>query len=269
VWNLGEENTNSPEQTKACSRYIHQPDPYGHPVVMHTNATPEHHEKRYGPLLGYKYFDGASMQIRDDELVNPVVADWIKRSGEAGHQWVVTFDEQRTGATGVEPDAVDEWHAGARYRHLWSTLLAGGAGIEWYFGYNYQHDDLTCEDWRTRDNLWEITRIALDFMREHVPFTEMEAANELTRLKDDYAFAKPGETYVIYVPAEERRSLRLFLNFEKLRDRFTVEWFNPRTGGELQTGSTKQVRGPGWTALGQPPADRSEDWVALVKKVAQ
>ncbi|MCP5114708.1 MAG: DUF5060 domain-containing protein, partial [bacterium] len=103
VWNLGEENTNSPEHIKAFSRYIHETDPYGHPVVMHTNATPEHHEKRYGPLLGYQYFDGASMQIRDDELVNPVVAEWIKRSGEARHQWVVTFDEQRTGATGVEP----------------------------------------------------------------------------------------------------------------------------------------------------------------------
>ncbi|MCP5112983.1 MAG: hypothetical protein GY953_19320 [bacterium] len=198
--------------------------------------------------------------------MNSVVADWIKRSGDAGHQWVVTFDEQRTGATGVEPDAIDEWHGGARYRHLWATLLAGGAGIEWYFGYNYQHNDLTCEDWRTRANLWEITHIALEFMHEHLPFTEMVAANDLTNLKDDFVFAKPSEVYAIYVRAEERRRLRLILDLEKQRSRFTVQWFNPRTGGDLQSGSVKQVRGPGRKSLGQPPADRSEDWVVLVKE---
>ena len=40
VWNLGEENTNTPEQRKAFARYIHELDPYDHPVVCHTYPRP-------------------------------------------------------------------------------------------------------------------------------------------------------------------------------------------------------------------------------------
>ncbi len=38
----------------AFARYIHSIDPYDHPVVVHTFAVPDRHEKTYGPLLGYE-----------------------------------------------------------------------------------------------------------------------------------------------------------------------------------------------------------------------
>ena len=39
--------------------------------------------------------------------------------------------------------------------HLWGNLMAGGAGVEWYFGYTFPHNDLNCENWRNRDHMWD------------------------------------------------------------------------------------------------------------------
>jgi uncharacterized protein DUF5060/collagenase-like protein with putative collagen-binding domain len=262
IWNLGEENHNTDAQIKAFSRYIHEIDPYDHPVVMHTNSTPEWHEKKYAPLLGYEYFEGASMQIRDDEIVHDTMRNWIRRSGEAGRQWIVAFDEQRTGSDGVEPDSVDPWHDDARNVHLWASLLAGGWGIEWYFGYMYDNSDTNLEDWRSRDNLWDITRWALEFFHAHLPFWEMDSRDELTPATDDYVLAKPGEVYAIYVP--QGGTARL--NLEDSEGNFTVRWFNPRAGGDLVEGSAASVSGPGVKPLGKAPEDLEADWVVLVKK---
>ncbi len=262
IWNLGEENRNTDAQIKAFSKYIHEIDPYDHPVVMHTNATPQWHERKYAPLLGYEHFDGASMQIRDDEIVHAAIRQWIRRSGEAGRQWIVAFDEQRTGADGVEPDSVDPWHDDARNVHLWATLFAGGWGIEWFFGYMYDHHDLNLEDWRSRDNLWDITRWALEFMHAHLPFWEMDCMDELTPRDDDYVLAKPGEVYAAYLPSGGTANLDLGVQPQE----YEVWWFNPRRGGAVLAGSVKTVAGPGMQSLGFAPADREADWVVLVKK---
>jgi hypothetical protein len=261
VWNMGEENDNSAKQIKAFCAYIKLLDNYQHPIVMHTNSTPEHHEKRYAPLLGYEYFDGASMQIREDELVHGSIKEWIDRSADAGRPWVVTFDEQRTGATGVQPDDMDPNHDADRDVHLYATLFAGGAGIEWYFGYQWHDNDLTCEDWRTRENLWTQTKIALDFM-QLLPFTEMEGADDLTTAANDYVFAKAGEVYAVYLPQGGTTTLDL----GEAASAFSVQWFNPRTGSAMQNGSVTQVTGPGKQGLGNPPADADKDWVVLVKR---
>jgi hypothetical protein len=47
---------------------------------------------------------------------------------------------------------------------------------------------------------------------------------------------------------------------------YTVQWYNPRTGGALQAGSVKKVAGPGVKSIGVPPAEPEKDWVALVKR---
>ena len=77
--------------------------------------------------------------------------------------------------------------------------MAGGAGVEWYFGYKHPHSDLTCQDYRTRDRMWDQSRYALEFFRKHnIPFWEMKNDDKLTRNPDDYCFAKAGEIYLIY-----------------------------------------------------------------------
>jgi hypothetical protein len=47
---------------------------------------------------------------------------------------------------------------------------------------------------------------------------------------------------------------------------FEIRWYNPRAGGALLQGTVHSVEGGGIRAIGQPPADRESDWVALIKK---
>ena len=262
IWNLGEETTNTTEQLKAHAEYLHQVDAYDHPVVVHTLATPDKHEAVYAPLLGYEWFDGASMQIRDDEIVHDTLISWMRRSAEAGHPWIVAFDEQRRGNNGVAPDDMDDSRQDERRDHLWATLMAGSAGIEWYFGYDYPNSDLNLEDFRSREGVWQMTRIALELFHSELPFWEMNSADELSPDDGVYVLAKPGEAYAVYVP--EGGTARLVLG----EGDYTVRWFDPAEGGELQTGTVETVSGPGELSLGAAPSKPEQDWVALVKSGA-
>jgi len=256
VWNLGEENTNTDDQRKAFCRYIKDLDPYDHPIVCHT--FPGKYDEVYNPLLGYEYFDGPSLQTNDTH--NQILV-WLDRSASAGRQWFVCLDEIGPAHTGVKPDEDDYWHDEVRKQHLWGSLMAGGAGVEWYFGYKFAHNDLNCEDWRSRDHLWDLTGYALEFFHQHLPFTEMAHHDELTSVNDDYCFAEPGRTYAIYLPNGGTTNLDLGNNSAT----FTIQWYNPRTGGKLQNGTVAEITAPGSVAIGQPPDDTDKDWVALIK----
>ncbi|MHC4544361.1 MAG: DUF5060 domain-containing protein, partial [Planctomycetota bacterium] len=256
VWNLGEENTNTTSQRKAFCRYIKDVDPYDHPVVMHT--FPGKYEEFYSPLLGYEYFDGPSLQTND---THKQTIKWIDRSVSAGRKWFVSLDEIGPAHTGVKPDKDDYWHDEVRKKHLWGHLMAGGAGVEWYFGYKFAHNDLNCEDWRSREHMWELTGYALEFFREYLPFTEMSHHDELTSAKDDYCFAKPGQIYAVYLPAGGTTNL----DVGSKSATFTVQWYNPRSGGPLRTGTIRTISGPGFVAIGHPPQDNNKDWVVLIK----
>lgn len=261
IWNLGEENTNSTEQRKAHASALRRLDPYDHPAVMHTHATVEHHERHYAPLLGFEDFEGASMQIREDPVVHSALVEWMRRSREAGRPWIVSFDEQRTGRDGVAPDSEDESRHDERRDHLWATLMAGSWGIEWYFGYMYPNNDLNLEDFRSRAQIWSMTRHALEFFHAQLPYPEMEPADHLAPDGGAYVLAKPGEIYAIYVPSGGTATLDL----EGNTGEFEVSWFNPAEGGGLDNGVA--VAGPGVVRLGPAPGHPAQDWVALVRRV--
>lgn len=256
VWNLGEENTNTDSQRKTFCRYIKDLDPYDHPIVCHTY--PNKYEEVYNPLLGYAYFDGTSLQTNDTHIQT---LKWLDRSADAGRQWFVCLDEIGPSHTGVKPDKDDYWHDEVRKKHLWGNLMAGGAGVEWYFGYQFAHNDLNCEDWRSRDHIWDLTRYAMDFFNVHLPFTEMSCHDELTSDENDYCLAETGQIYAIYLP--DGGSTNLDIGGSSAT--FTVQWYNPRTGGRLQTGTITTISGPGSVAIGCPPSDIDKDWVALIK----
>jgi hypothetical protein len=259
VWNLGEENSNTTDERKDFARFVHDMDPYDHPVVVHT--CPDKKQEVYPPLLGYDYIEGASLQNLPDEN-HEAVKEWIDRSAATGRVWAVFQDEQGPHTTGVVPDADDPGHDAVRDRFLWGSLFAGAAGVEWYMGYEYPDNDLNCEDFRARDQMWDLTRIALEFMQEYLPFSEMHHADELTSFPNDYVFAKPGEVYAVYL----LRGDNVRLDLEEHSGTFAVRWFNPRTGGDLEIGSESEITGPGVKSLGSPPADAGKDWVALVRK---
>ena len=130
-WNLGEETQNSSVQHKAFSDWFKALDPYKHIVVVHTPARGQ--SKVYDPLLGYPTFDGVSLQTN----VTKVFVDtlhWIQKSKAAGRAWIVTSDDQGPPKVGVAPDSVDPEHNDIRHYVLWGNILAGGAGVEYYFG---------------------------------------------------------------------------------------------------------------------------------------
>ena len=260
TWNLGEENTNTPEQLKAFSTYIRTLDPYDHHIVVHT--FPGKYDNVYNPLLGYKDFEGASLQMnKDGSDTHSETIKWLDRSANAGRKWNVCHDEYGHGANGVKPDSTHYWHDEPRKNCLWANLMAGGSGVEWYFGYKFAHNDLNCEDWRSRDHLWDLTRYAIEFFGDHLPFTEMKHSDNLTDAEDDFCFAKPGEIYAIYLPDGGTTNLDLGDD----ESSYTVKWFDPRTGGDLQNGTIKTIKGSGAAAIGNPPTETDKDWVALIK----
>jgi len=258
VWNLGEENTNTDSQRKAFAQTIRDLDPYDHPIVCHT--FPGQYDQVYTPLLGYPYFEGPSLQTNDTH--NQTVK-WIDRSAAAGRPWFVCLDEIGPSHTGVMPDSNDYWHDEVRKKHLWANLMAGGAGIEWYFGYRFAHNDLNCEDWRSRDHMWDLTRYALDFIRR-LPFDRMGHNDDLTSSQDDYCLAEPGSVYAIYLLTGGTTDLDLGTS----TGTFKVQWYNPREGGPLQQGTDVSIQGPGKVSIGLPPAEADKDWVALIQIIS-
>ncbi len=277
-WNLGEENTQSTEEIRAMAQYLHDTDPYRHPIVLHT--FPDQQDRVYTPLLGgQSALTGVSLQNAWN-LAHQRTLKWVLESARAGRPWVVCHDEQNPADYGVPPDPGYAGHNGEGLHNgrpytlhdirkfcLWGTLMAGGGGVEYYFGYRLPQNDLQCEDWRSRDRSWDDCRVALEFFRQHrIPFWEMTNADPLVgndRLDNSkYCLAKPGTVYVVYLP----KGGTTWLDLADHPGRFTVRWYNPRSGGRLWRGSVTRVSGPGRVDLGQPPSDPEEDWVVLVRR---
>jgi CubicO group peptidase (beta-lactamase class C family) len=261
VWNLGEENTNTTAQLKSFARYIRDLDPYNHPIVVHT--FPSKYEEVYGPLLGDPFFSGASLQVGKMERSAAVTTAWLARSAAAGRPWAAFLDEIGPAKVGVKPDSDDPDHDDVRRHALWAPLMVGGSGAEWLFGLGLPNHDTNCEDFRSRDHMWDQTRWALEFFRAYVPVRETEAHSELVTPSSALCLAKPGAVYAISRP--ERGPGPCTLRLEP--GRYQVHWYNPRAGGALWTGSVATVDGPGSPSLGAPPADPDRDWVILVRRL--
>ena len=275
-WNLGEENTQSTQQQRAMAQYIRDLDPYDHLIVVHT--FPNQQDKVYRPLLGdQSVLSGMSLQNSHISDTHWQTVKWVNESVASGQPWVVAFDESGSAAHGQVPDWGYEGFAGVdstgeriysqhevRKQTLWGALMAGGAGVEYYFGYRAPQNDLICEDWRSRDQSWDYCRYALAFF-EALPFAEMKNADELVgNPKHDnsiYCFAKAGEVYVVYLP--EGGVARL--NLSGTDGEFEVRWYDPRNGGGLQAGTKNTVQGGRVSSIGLPPEDRDQDWVAVVR----
>jgi len=271
-WNLGEENTQTLAQQRAMADFIAETDPYDHLIVIHTY--PKDHQKVYGPLIKGSAVRGASLQNSNVANCHRDTLRWVRQSAEADNPWVVSFDEPGTAGEGIPADpgypgmpdnfnnpSIDQ----TRKQALWGTLMAGGGGVEYYFGYKLPQNDLVCEDWRSRDRTWDYCRIALDFFREHkIPFHEMTTDNALVGNPENdnrrFCFAKKNEIYLVYLANGGASELDL----SGVEGTFDVHWFNPREGGALVRGGVARVQGGGKRALGS--AELKQDWLGLVRR---
>ncbi|QDS99709.1 DUF5060 domain-containing protein [Adhaeretor mobilis] len=283
-WNLGEENTQSPEVQRQMANYLREVDPFDHLIVIHTY--PQQQEKVYRPLLGEKsVLTGVSLQNHWNQS-HQRTQQWIAESAAAGKIWVACNDEQGPAGMGVPPDPGYKTKAGEvsdgyatdgksrkydlhdiRKHTLWGTLMAGGAGVEYYFGYKLPENDLGCEDFRSRQRSWQYGRIARSFFeRDDLPLEAMSCRDDLVgNPKHDnsrYCLAKPGEVYLVYLPTGGEAKLDL----SEEDGQYEISWFDPRNGGDMATGSVTQIAGGKEVGLGLPPNEPQQDWLAVVRK---
>ncbi len=263
-WNISEEITLKTSLIADILVYIRDLDPYNHLRVFHTYP---HQLDRYDDFLGTQSaLTGASIQTGKSSIHRNVLS-WVQKSATASKKWVVANDEQGSASIGVDVDPKD--NKTVRRRVLWGTLMAGGAGVEYYYGYQTGCSDLTCEDHRTRDQKYTEAAYALKFFNTannggQLPFWQM--SNDDSALSgeagnDGWVLRKAGEVYVVYLAnANPSGTLRVTDNIAD--GRYIQRWFNPRTGqfqGNPQTVSGSSI------ALGTPPNSPSEDWVVLLQ----
>lgn len=268
TWNLGEEHGpidwspygQTVNDTKKMADYLKEINPYNQLVVVHSHSWDPPRHNYISQFLGYPSIDGPSIQVGNPMNSFEQTIKWLKLSEESSHNWVVSIDEIGQHWKGAMPDSFDPLHDTIRENVLWANLMAGGAGVEWYFGYSYPHADLNCEDWRSRDNLWNQTRYALDFFNQYLPFDKMENRNDL--IDEGFCFAREGEIYAVYVPQDGKGSLDL----SNEEGSFEIKWYNPRMGGELEDGSITMLSGGKPQSLGNPPDEKENDWVCLLRK---
>jgi len=274
VWNLGEENGPAPwapegqndAQRKTMASYFKANDPYGHPVLLHTHSYDPLRSDVLNDIVGYEDVDGLSLQTNIREEASEVVQYWKKEAHKTGHEWLITMDEIGEWHTAVLPDDLDPEHPTIRRYALWGTLLSGAAGVEWYFGAKYPHNDLSSEDWRQRNRLWQLTSYAQQFFEQYLPYWDMHPAHTLVNNEGAYCLVKESEIYAIYLPDTRAYTLDL----TEAKGEYEVEWYDPLTGGLLQNGSVRKVTGGKVVELGEPPSrsKTKQDWVVLVRNMS-
>ncbi len=265
-WNLGEEvgykNKVETQDKKDWAAYFAKHDPYHHHMVIHNG---NNHYDMLGPAdRGGSHLTGFSLQTNrpDFSRVHAATLNYLRRSVKAGKPWVVACDEPGDAQHSLVPDDEDPTRNHARQNALWGNLMAGGAGVEWYFGYKHPHSDLTCQDYRTRAKMWKQSRIALEFFRDHeIPFWDMTNKNALVSHEDAYCLYQKNTVYLVFL---KNASKKATLDLSGESGDWTLQWYDPREGGALQDGSVKSLEGGGKTALGHPSSEQDLDWVALV-----
>ena len=204
-------------------------------------------------------------------------------SAQAGKPWVVANDEQGPADLGVPPDPGYPGFAGKdakgrdvgytlhdiRKHTLWGNLMAGGAGVEYYFGYRLPDNDLVAENFRSRDKSWDYGRIALEFFHaQKIPFWEMTNADALVgndEARQQPVLLREGERGVPGVSARLAAPATLDL-VEGGRAVHASSWFDPRNGGALKKGSVPTVKGGApCVARRRLPTIPTEDWLAVVE----
>lgn len=272
-WNLGEENGEwgknhhkekfqTTRQRIAMGAYFDQNDPYDHPIVIHNGQWPN---DLYGKDIP---IDGASLQTANPTFANvhKATLNILTTSRNKGKAWIVACDEPGDAQHSLLPDAKDPAHDNARMNALWGNLLAGGWGLEFYFGYKHAHSDLSCQDWRSRDKFWDQCAHALRFFRaQDLPYVEMECLDDLLTGAPGFCFCKKHEAYLLLIKDTSKPAK---LNLGQSNGAYTVEWFNPRSSGPLQKGSIRKLQGTGPQLLGTPPSDPGKDWVVLIRKIS-
>ena len=265
VWNLCEEYNIGgldlgPKAVKAFAAYVAKLDPYHHPITVHHAKDPA---EAWKPFLGDELFSITSLQIGSSDI-EPVVENFRQLTRQAGRRLPISVDEF-TVATGGQAWLPVNDAATLRKEKLWPAYLSGGQ-VEFILA-----ELLDTQDFRKYEDLWKSIWVARRLMEEHLPFWEMEPADELLTGESVYAgktcshdgqvFAKAGDCYAVYLPVARQTGI---LDLSNASGQFVKRWYNPRTGKFV--GASAGLRGGRKTAIGPAPDTPDEDWVVLVTR---
>jgi Putative collagen-binding domain of a collagenase len=191
----------------------------------------------------------------------------VKASSDAGHKWIVASDELNKATAGVIPDANDFNHDTIRKFALWGNMMNNGGGVEYYFGYAYPNSDITCQDYRSRENMWRLSNVALNFFHNYsIPFWNMtNRADELLGggIKNFCMATNDLTTIIVYLLNGGTTTIKLTSIAPNVS--YSVRWYNPTTGGALQVGTTSTVFGGAIQSIGFPPMDTLSDWAVVIR----
>ena len=243
--------------------YLWQYDPYGHNVVIHTGPSNKSQYNSY--LAPNSKLTGASLQISNAVTDTSIVFDetktWWDSSDSANggsRPWVVACDEQGGANTGVDCTVASQ--DDARKNTLWGNIMAGGAGVEYYYGYQSCTTDLNSQSHIERAQIYQDTGHAIHFWMDYdIQFQNMRNRDDLTTSGHCLYSASDAE-YVVYLTSGGSANLNL-----QESGIFEVTWFDPRNGGDLQDGTVLSVTGPGSRSLGSAPSSTTSDWAILVR----
>ncbi len=277
-WNIGEEfgDPDNPHSdfSAQLARYLDEINPYPHNITIHNWGGKEN--QTFEPHMGsVSSFTGTSMQGEYYRAHKMALAIRSK-SAQQGKPWIIAHDEQPpvnrglpmdglTASNPASPNEGEYTQEDVRKKGLWGHLMAGGAGMEWFWGTDWPDNqtDFEGSDYRSRDQFWDYVHYAIKFFEEYLPFHEMHNANALIGNLDNnnskYCFAKEGEIYVVYLPEGGGTDL----NLSKQQGIFSIYWFNPRTGEIIIDPQSKEVKGGTNIYLGDSPDNN--DWVVLLR----
>jgi hypothetical protein len=265
-WNLSEETSVDVSLVKKTAAYISNLDPYKHHLVQHTyplghgkGVEKPNYDYYYLNLLGSQStLTGASLQLQKEDI-HAEVKRWYELSEASGRIWAIANDEQGNAQIGVTVDAGHPSYKAMkpdnreeiRKKVLWGTLMAGGFGVEYYYGYATESNDLNSQDHRTRATKYEDAKIAIDFFQNEIDFINMKPADEITSASDDFVLA--GERQIaVYLP--NGGSTKITFPAGK----WSLSWFDPIKGGGLKNSSKSS------TDLSAP--NSNQDWVAILTR---
>ncbi len=264
-WNICEEYNLKfdlgPERVNAFARYIQELDPYGHPITVHSAGDPR---EELAFTFGNGLYGITSVQL-NQRPIDRITEDIRRATEEAGRPLPASMDEF-TIDTGQNRSWVPvddaEKH---RKRKIWPAYLSGGQ-LEFILEGLLNVNRFNTPE---REQLWQDLWHARSFLLEHLPFQDMEPADELLSYESLHhtrgqVFAKTGTVYAVYLP-NAARNASLDLSAEPSETGFELRWYNPRNG-KLSSGS-QTVPGGAEYKIGDPPSSPTQDWVVLLKKI--
>lgn len=190
TWNLGEEFlfTGFAEQLEARANYLRQIDPYPNLIVFHNLTVLA---DIFNNLTVRELIDGASLQIGQLSWTDSLVSSLYNYNNDS--TFVISNDEQGPSDYGVpaDGDSLPQTQEQVRQINQYPSLFGGCEGWEAYYGYQSSCDDLECDNFRTRSDVWRVNRGIREVLTQ-IAFWESSPL-PLT----DHCFGKE-DTFLVY-----------------------------------------------------------------------